>query len=143
MDIPARTSQRPEASESPRDTLMRGTLPAAPPQALCAIHTDRSTPPSCSVPLPHSLPPSGWSGECIAASAARRPADLATESGTDPQSGTRDSLPSLRPRQVHAAQSVSHPTFGSSAECTFPGPLSTSPILLSLFSALPASCQID
>ena len=64
-----------EPDTSPRDTLTRATLPAAPrppPQALRAHHSDRSTPLSVSLrlPLSHSFSPSGWSGECIAASAA-------------------------------------------------------------------------
>jgi hypothetical protein len=33
------------------------------------------TPVSLRLPLPHSFSPSGWSGECIAASSARRPGD--------------------------------------------------------------------
>ena len=43
---------------SPRDTLTRATLPAAPPQALRAIHSDRRLA-SCTVSLPHSCTPSG------------------------------------------------------------------------------------
>ena len=139
---PARAGLEPDAS--PRDTLTRATLPAAPPQALRAIPHGSLDTPVMLRPSPHSFSPSGWSGECIAASAARRPGDPAT----DPHSGTRDSLPShsrlrrerlrrerLRRERLRRNQCPARP-FGSSAECTFPSPPFRFCSLC--FSALPA-----
>jgi hypothetical protein len=51
-DIPARAGHGLDAS--PRDTLIRATLPAASPQALCAHHSDRQTPLSLAPSLPFS-----------------------------------------------------------------------------------------
>ena len=135
--IPARAGPRPDAS--PRDTLTRATLPAAPPQAL------RATTQTAGRFLSRAVfSPSGWNGECIAASAARRPGDPAT----DPHSGTRDSLPShgrfrgqrLRRERLRRHQCPAR-FFGSPAECAFPSPPFR--FCSSVFSALPAACQID
>jgi hypothetical protein len=109
------------------------------------------TPVSRSVSPFHSFSPSGWNGECIAASAACRSGDPATI----PHSGTRVSLPSHWPFAASAfgasacgasaygaapsarsfAALVSRPTYR--VPCRVYIPLSTFPILLSLFSALP------
>ena len=152
VDIPARAGLRPDAS--PRDTLTRATLPAAPPLALRAYHTDRSTPMSCSVsPLSTASHPRVGVGECIAAYAARRPG----EARHRPPHGTRDSLPSLgRFRgQAPSARAPAAPAPSAQAPaaraacrvrvppdirvlCRVCIPLSTFPILLSLFSAVPA-----
>ena len=48
--IPARAGHGPDAS--PRDTPIRATLPAAPPQALRALHSDHQTPLSHAPSLP-------------------------------------------------------------------------------------------
>ncbi len=88
VEIPARAGREPDAFL--RDTLMRATLPAAPPQALHAIPHGSLDIPVMLRPSPHSFLSLGWGGHCIAASAVRRPGD----SATDPHSGTRDSLPS-------------------------------------------------
>jgi hypothetical protein len=80
VEKPARAGQEPDAS--PRDTLTRATLPAAaaaasPPalQVRAMIPHGSLDTPVMLRPSPHSFLPSGWSGECIAASAARRPGD--------------------------------------------------------------------
>jgi hypothetical protein len=117
--------------ETPASTgqtqLIRATLPAALPQAFRAIHTDRLTPLPCSVPLPHSISSSGWSGECIAASAVPS-APLTPLRNTLP---SKYSLPSQAPAALAPlAQSVSHPTYW--VLCRMYIPLFTFPILLSL-----------
>ena len=48
--LPARAGHGPDAS--PRDTLIRATLPAASPQALRALHSDHQTPLSLAPSLP-------------------------------------------------------------------------------------------
>ena len=74
--------------------------------------------------LPRSLSPSGWNGECIAAYAARRPGEPAT----DPHTAHGTPCPPLaafaakRLRRARLAASGSRPIFGSFAECAFPSP---------------------
>ena len=77
---------------------------------------------SRAVSLSNSFSPSGWNGECIAASAARRHGDPAT----DPHSGTRDSLPSLWPLRGQRLRRHQCPA-------RYPGPLPSvhSPLHLS------------
>jgi hypothetical protein len=138
VDIPARAGQRPDAF--PRDTLTRATLPAAPPQALRAIRTDRSTPPSCSVPLPHSFSPSGWNGECISRPMMRVGPAIPPPTPT-PAHGTR--CPPLGRAAASASGAISVlPDFSVSLPSVHSplhrGLSDSAP----LFSALPA-CQID
>ena len=106
-DIPARAGHGPDAS--PRDTLTRATLPAAPPHALRANHTDRSTPRLApSLPFPQLLTLGLEWGmhrglRCASAGEARH----------RPPHGTRDSLPSLWPLSRPSAFGAS--AFGASA----------------------------
>jgi hypothetical protein len=125
--IPARAGHRPDAS--PRDTLTRATLPVAPPPALPPLRPPDT---SCLAPSPSPTAshPRVGTGNAIAAFAARRSGDPAT----DPHSGTRDSMPSpwplrgqrlrrkrLRRERLRRNQCPAR-FFGSSAECAFPSP---------------------
>ena len=95
-DIPARAGHEPVAS--PRDTLTRATLPAAPPPALRANHTDRLTPPSCSVsPLSIASHPRVGVGNALRPMLRVGPAKPATDPHTavTAHGSRRDSLPSL------------------------------------------------
>ena len=133
---PGRTPPRATRSRVPRSQRLRRRRFAPP---LRPPDVSRLAP----SPSPNSFSPSGWNGECIAASAARRPGDPAT----DPHSGTRDSLPShgrfrgqrLRRERLRRHQCPAR-FFGSPAECAFPSPPFR--FCSSVFSALPA-CQID
>ena len=121
---PARAGLEPDAS--PRDTLTRATLPAAPPQALRAHHSDRSTPLSRSVSLSLTA-----SHPRVGAGNVSRPLLRCRhgEPATDPTPAHGTHCPPIGRFRVQApsarapsAQSVSRPIFGSSAECTFPSP---------------------
>ena len=129
---PGRTPPRATRSRVPRSQRLRRRRFAPP---LRPPDVSRLAP----SPSPNSFSPSGWNGECIAASAARRPDDPAT----DPHSGKRDSLPShgrfrgqrLRRERLRRHQCPAR-FFGSPAECAFPSPPFR--FCSSVFSALPA-----
>ena len=107
VDIPARAGLRPDAF--PRDTLIRATLPAASPQALRGIHTDRSTPLSCSVsPLPTASHPRVGTGN------ASRPM-LRVGPASPPPTPTRHTgLPAL-PWPLSRPSAFGASAFGASA----------------------------
>lgn len=134
--LPARAGHGPDAS--PRDTLIRATLPAASPQALRALHSHHQTPlshaPSLSSTASH---PRVGSGNVSRPLLRVGPA-IPPPSPITPHSGTRVSLPShwplrgqrLRRKRLRRGAfgarlrriSVPPDLSGPLAGCTFPFP---------------------
>jgi hypothetical protein len=132
-----------QPAATPRVTLTRATLPAAPPPALRAP-TRKDALVRCfrlSSTASHHL---GWSWECVRGLGCTGPA---IPPPTPTPAAYGNSMPSLRPssqrlrRERLRRVSVSRPTFWSNAECAFPlHPSDSAPC--QCFSALPA-CQTD
>ena len=135
--LPARAGHGPDAS--PRDTLIRATLPAASPQALCALHSDHQTPLSLAPSLPSTAShPRVGSGNVSrpllrVGPAIPPPSPTPAHGSHCPPIGrfAAASAFGAAPSARGFAASVSRPIYR--VPCRVYIPLSTFPILLSLF----------